>query len=316
MRKKVIDMARIYKSAEELIGSTPLLELTKIESEAGNGVKIYAKLEMKNPAGSAKDRVGYEMIADAERRGLLKEGSVIIEPTSGNTGIGLASVAAVRGYRCIIVMPDSMSAERRALMRAFGAELVLTDGALGMSGAIEEAERLSREIPNAFVPGQFENPANAAAHLKTTGPEIFEDADGEVDIFVAGVGTGGTVTGVGRYLKSVKPTVEVVGVEPASSPFLTEGRGGAHKIQGIGAGFEPKVLDRTVLDRIIPVSDDDAVKTAREFGKKEGILIGISSGAAVFAAIEEAKKPENAGKSIVVLLPDSGDRYISSGLYD
>ena len=309
-------MARIYKSAEELIGSTPLLELTKIEKEVGNSVKIYAKLESKNPAGSAKDRVGFEMIADAERRGLLKEGSVIIEPTSGNTGIGLASVAAVRGYRCIIVMPDNMSAERHALMRAFGAELVLTDGSKGMSGAIEEAERLAREIPNSFIPGQFENPANVAAHFKTTGPEIFEDTDGEVDIFVAGVGTGGTITGVGKYLKSKKATAEIVGVEPASSPFLTEGRGGPHKIQGIGAGFEPKVLDRTVVDRIIPVSDEDAILTAREFGKKEGILIGISSGAAVFAAISEAKRPENAGKTIVVLLPDSGDRYISSGLYD
>ena len=309
-------MARIYKSAEELIGSTPLLELTGTEKEIGNGVKLYAKRESKNPAGSAKDRVGYEMIADAERRGLLKEGSVIIEPTSGNTGIGLASVAAVRGYRCIIVMPDNMSAERRALMRAFGAELVLTDGSKGMSGAIEQAERLAREIPNSFIPGQFENPANAAAHFKTTGPEIFEDTDGEVDIFVAGVGTGGTITGVGKYLKSKKATAEIVGVEPASSPFLTEGRGGPHKIQGIGAGFEPKVLDRTVVDRIIPVADEDAILTARDFGKKEGILIGISSGAAVFAAMFEAKKPENAGKTIVVLLPDSGDRYISSGLYD
>ncbi len=309
-------MARIYKSAEELIGSTPLLELTRIEKEVGNGAKIYAKLESKNPAGSSKDRVGYEMIADAERRGLLREGSVIIEPTSGNTGIGLASVAAVRGYRCIIVMPDSMSAERRALMRAFGAELVLTDGAKGMGGAIEEAERLAKEIPDAFICGQFENPANAAAHFKTTGPEIYDDTDGEVDIFVAGIGTGGTITGAGKYLRSKKPKVEVVGVEPASSPFLTEGRGGAHKIQGIGAGFEPKVLDRTVVDRIIPVSDEDAIRTAREFGKKEGILIGISSGAAVFAAVEEARKPENAGKSIVVLLPDAGDRYISSGLYD
>ncbi len=255
------------------------------------------------------------MIVDAERRGLLREGSVIIEPTSGNTGIGLASAAAVRGYRCIIVMPDTMSEERRTLMRAFGAELVLSDGKEGMSGAIKVAEKLAREIPNAFIPGQFENPANAAAHFKTTGPEIFEDTDGEVDIFVAGIGTGGTVTGVGEYLKSKKPSVEVVGVEPASSPYLTQGRAGAHKIQGIGAGFVPVVLKREVVDRVIPVSDEDAILCARDFGKKVGVLVGISSGAAVFAAIEEAKKPENAGKKIVVLLPDSGDRYLSTELY-
>lgn len=308
-------MGRIYTSAEQLIGSTPLLELTAIEKEIGTSAKIYAKLESRNPAGSAKDRVGYEMIVDAERRGLLREGSVIIEPTSGNTGIGLASVAAVRGYRCIIVMPDTMSEERRTLMRAFGAELVLSDGKEGMSGAIKVAEKLAREIPNAFIPGQFENPANAAAHFKTTGPEIFEDTDGEVDIFVAGIGTGGTVTGVGEYLKSKKPSVEVVGVEPASSPYLTQGKAGAHKIQGIGAGFVPAVLKREVVDRVIPVSDEDAILCARDFGKKVGVLVGISSGAAVFAAIEEAKKPENAGKKIVVLLPDSGDRYLSTELY-
>ena len=308
-------MSKIYTSADQLIGKTPLLELTHIEKKYGLKAKILAKLEYFNPAGSVKDRVARAMIDDAEAKGLLKEGSVIIEPTSGNTGIGLASVAAARGYRIIIVMPDTMSVERRQLMKAYGAELVLTEGAKGMKGAIAKAEELSHEIPNSFVPGQFVNAANPKAHFETTGPEIYEDTDGKVDIFVAGVGTGGTITGVGQYLKSKLPNVKVVAVEPATSAVLSTGVAGAHKIQGIGAGFMPEVLDTKVYDEIIPVSNEDAFATGRMIGRSEGVLVGISSGAAVWVAIQLAKRPENAGKNIVVLLPDTGDRYLSTPMF-
>ena len=308
-------MANIYTSADQLIGKTPLLELTRIEKKLGLKAKILAKLEYLNPAGSVKDRVAKAMIDDAEEKGLLKPGSVIIEPTSGNTGIGLAAVAAARGYRIIIVMPDTMSVERRQLMKAYGAELVLTEGAKGMKGAIAKADELAKEIPNSFVPGQFVNPANPKAHFETTGPEIYADTDGEVDIFVAGVGTGGTITGVGEYLKSKKPEVKVVAVEPATSPVLSKGTAGAHKIQGIGAGFVPKVLDTDVYDEIIPVANEDAFAVGKQIGKAEGVLVGISSGAAAWAAIELAKRPENEGKTIVVLLPDTGDRYLSTPLF-
>ena len=308
-------MSKIYTSADQLIGHTPLLELTHIENAENLEAKILAKLEYFNPAGSVKDRIARAMIDDAEATGKLKPGSVIIEPTSGNTGIGLASVAAARGYRIIIVMPETMSVERRQLMKAYGAELVLTDGAKGMKGAIAKADELAREIPNSFVPGQFVNPANPDAHKRTTGPEIWEDTDGKVDIFVAGVGTGGTVTGVGEYLKSQNPNVKVVAVEPASSPVLSKGTAGAHKIQGIGAGFVPDVLNTKVYDEIIPVTNEDAFATGRLIGHKEGVLVGISSGAAVWAALELAKRPENAGKKIVVLLPDTGDRYLSTPLF-
>ena len=308
-------MSKIYTSADQLIGKTPLLELTHIEKKHGLKAKILAKLEYFNPAGSVKDRIAKAMIDDAERRGILKEGSVIIEPTSGNTGIGLASVAAARGYRIIIVMPETMSVERRQLMKAYGAELVLTEGAKGMKGAIAKADELAKEIPNSFVPGQFVNEANPKAHFDTTGPEIYEDTDSNVDFFVAGVGTGGTITGVGRYLKSKKPDVKVVAVEPKSSAVLSTGVAGAHKIQGIGAGFVPAVLDTKIYDEIIPVENDDAFATGREIGQSEGVLVGISSGAALWAAIELAKRPENAGKTIVVLLPDTGDRYLSTPLF-
>ena len=309
-------MSKIYTSADQLIGRTPLLELTNIEKEFELKAKVIAKLESFNPAGSAKDRVGKAMIDDAEKRGILKKDSVIIEPTSGNTGIGLASVAAARGYRVIIVMPDTMSVERRQLMKAFGAELVLTDGSKGMKGAIEKAEELAREIPNSFIPGQFENPANAEAHRTTTGPEIYEDTGGEVDIFVAGVGTGGTITGVGEFLKEKKSDIKIVAVEPASSPFLSKGEAGAHKIQGIGAGFVPAVLNTEIYDEIITVTNEDAFATGKLIGQKEGFLVGISSGAAAWAAIELAKQPENAGKTIVVLLPDTGDRYLSTPMFE
>ena len=308
-------MSRIYTSADQLIGKTPLLELTHIEKKHNLKAKILAKLEYFNPAGSVKDRIARAMIDDAEEKGLLKAGSVIIEPTSGNTGIGLASVAAARGYRIIIVMPETMSVERRQLMKAYGAELVLTEGAKGMKGAIARADELAREIPNSFVPGQFVNEANPKAHFDTTGPEIYEDTDGAVDYFVAGVGTGGTITGVGRYLKSKKPDVKVVAVEPKSSAVLSTGVAGAHKIQGIGAGFVPAVLDTKVYDEIIPVENDDAFATGREIGQSEGVLVGISSGAALWAAIELARRPENEGKTIVVLLPDTGDRYLSTPLF-
>ena len=308
-------MSKIYTSADQLIGKTPLLELTHIEKEEGLEAKILVKLEYFNPAGSVKDRVAKAMIDDAEASGKLKPGSVIIEPTSGNTGIGLASVAAARGYRIIIVMPETMSVERRQLMKAYGAELVLTEGAKGMKGAIAKAEELAKETPNSFIPGQFVNPANPAAHKATTGPEIWEDTDGKVDIFVAGVGTGGTITGTGEYLKSQNPNVKVVAVEPASSPVLSKGTAGSHKIQGIGAGFVPDVLDTKVYDEIITVENDDAFATGKKIGKKEGVLVGISSGAAVWAAIELAKRPENKGKTIVALLPDTGDRYLSTPLF-
>ncbi|CCX93771.1 MAG: cysteine synthase A [Oscillospiraceae bacterium] len=308
-------MANIYTSADQLIGKTPLLELTHIEKALGLKAKVLAKLEYLNPAGSVKDRVAKAMIDDAEEKGLLKPGSVIIEPTSGNTGIGLAAVAAARGYRIIIVMPDTMSVERRQLMKAYGAELVLSEGAKGMKGAIAKADELAASIPGSFIPGQFVNPANPKAHFETTGPEIYADTDGEVDIFVAGVGTGGTITGVGEYLKSKKPEVKVVAVEPATSPVLSKGTAGAHKIQGIGAGFVPKVLDTGVYDEIIPVANEDAFAVGKQIGKAEGVLVGISSGAAAWAAIELAKRPENEGKTIVVLLPDTGDRYLSTPLF-
>ena len=308
-------MANIYTSADQLIGKTPLLELTHIEKALGLKAKVLAKLEYLNPAGSVKDRVAKAMIDDAEEKGLLKPGSVIIEPTSGNTGIGLAAVAAARGYRIIIVMPDTMSVERRQLMKAYGAELVLSEGAKGMKGAIAKADELAAEIPDSFIPGQFVNPANPKAHFETTGPEIYADTDGEVDIFVAGVDTGGTITGVGEYLKSKKPEVKVVAVEPATSPVLSKGTAGAHKIQGIGAGFVPKVLDTGVYDEIIPVANEDAFAVGKQIGKAEGVLVGISSGAAAWAAIELAKRPENEGKTIVVLLPDTGDRYLSTPLF-
>ena len=308
-------MSKIYTSADQLIGHTPLLELTHLEKAEGLKAKILAKLEYFNPAGSAKDRVAKAMIDDAEAKGLLKEGSVIIEPTSGNTGIGLASVAAARGYRTIIVMPETMSVERRQLMKAYGAELVLTEGAKGMSGAIAKAEQLAKEIPGGFVAGQFVNPANPEAHRQTTGPEIWEDTDGKVDIFVAGVGTGGTITGVGEYLKSKNPNVKVVAVEPAGSPVLSGGKPGPHKLQGIGAGFVPQVLNTSIYDEIIPVENEDAFQTGRRIGSTEGVLVGISSGAAAWAALQLAQRPENEGKTIVALLPDTGDRYLSTELF-
>ena len=307
---------KIYTSADQLIGHTPLLELTHIEKNNGLEAKVLAKLEYLNPAGSVKDRIAKAMLDDAEAKGLLKPDSVIIEPTSGNTGIGLASVAAARGYRIIIVMPETMSVERRQLMKAYGAELVLTEGAKGMKGAIAKADELAKELPNSFIPGQFVNPANPAAHKATTGPEIWEDTDGKVDIFVAGVGTGGTITGVGEYLKSQNPNVKVVAVEPASSPVLSKGTTGAHKIQGIGAGFVPDVLDTKVYDEIIPVANEDAFAAGKEVGRSEGVLVGISAGAALWAAIELAKRPENKGKTIVALLPDTGDRYLSTPLFE
>ena len=308
-------MAKIYTSADQLIGKTPLLELRHIEQAQGLRARILAKLEYFNPAGSVKDRVALRMIDEAERSGALRPDSVIIEPTSGNTGIGLASVAAARGYRIIIVMPDTMSVERRQLMKAYGAELVLSDGKAGMAGAIARADELAAQIPNSFIPGQFVNPANPRAHYETTGPEIWADTDGTVDVFVAGVGTGGTITGVGRYLKEQNPAVRVVAVEPAGSPVLSAGKAGAHKIQGIGAGFVPEVLDTAIYDEIIPVSNEDAFTAGRLVGRSEGVLVGISSGAAVHAAVELAKRPENAGKTIVVLLPDTGDRYLSTPLF-
>ena len=308
-------MSKIFTSADQLIGKTPLLELVHIEKSQGLEAKVLGKLEYFNPAGSVKDRIAKAMIDDAEQKGLLKPGSVIIEPTSGNTGIGLASVAAARGYRIIIVMPETMSVERRQLMKAYGAELVLSEGAKGMKGAIAKADELAKEILNSFIPGQFVNPANPAVHKATTGPEIWEDTDGKVDIFVAGVGTGGTVTGIGEYLKSRNPHVKVVAVEPAASPVLSKGVSGSHKIQGIGAGFVPDVLDTKVYDEIIPVENDDAFATGKLIGKKEGVLVGISSGAAVWAAIQLAKRPENKGKTIVALLPDTGDRYLSTPLF-
>ena len=308
-------MSRIYTSADQLIGNTPLLELTHIEEAFGLKARILAKLEYLNPAGSVKDRIAKAMIDDAERSGRLKPGSVIIEPTSGNTGIGLASVAAAKGYRVILVMPETMSVERRQLMKAYGAELVLTEGAKGMKGAIAKAEELAAEIPNSFLPGQFVNPANPQAHRESTGPEIFRDTDGQVDIFVAGVGTGGTITGVGEYLKAQKPEVLIVAVEPAASPVLSAGTAGAHKIQGIGAGFVPDVLNTEIYDEIIPVENENAFAAGNLIGKQEGILVGISSGAAVWAAIEVAKRKENEGKTIVVLLPDTGDRYLSTPLF-
>ena len=309
-------MTRIYKSADQLIGRTPLLELSNIEKELGLKAKVVAKLEYLNPAGSVKDRIAKAMIDDAEAAGKLKPGSVIIEPTSGNTGIGLAAVAAARGYRIIIVMPDTMSVERRQLMKAYGAELVLTEGAKGMKGAIAKADELAADIPDSFIPGQFVNPANPKAHRETTGPEIFEDTDGKVDIFVAGVGTGGTVTGVGEYLKARNPEIKVVAVEPASSAVLSSGVAGPHKIQGIGAGFVPDVLNTEVYDEIITVANEDAFATGRLIGRREGVLGGISSGAAAYAAIELAKRPENEGKTIVVLLPDTGDRYLSTPMFE
>ena len=308
-------MSKIYQTADQLIGKTPLLELTHIEKELGLQAKLVAKLEYFNPAGSVKDRIAKAMIEDAEAKGLIKPGSVLIEPTSGNTGIGLASVAAAKGYRLIITMPETMSVERRQLMKAYGAELVLTDGTKGMKGAIAKAEELSKEIENSFIPGQFVNPANPAVHRATTGPEIWADTDGEVDILVAGVGTGGTVTGTGEYLKSQKPDVKVIAVEPETSPVLSKGVAGAHKIQGIGAGFVPDVLNTDVYDEIIPVSNENAFATGKLIGRSEGVLVGISSGAATWAAIELAKRPENKGKTIVVILPDTGDRYLSTPLF-
>ena len=308
-------MSKIFTSADQLIGKTPLLELTNLEKNLGLKATILAKLEYFNPAGSVKDRVAKAMIDDAEASGALKPGSVIIEPTSGNTGIGLAAVAAARGYRIIIVMPETMSVERRQLMKAYGAELVLSEGSKGMTGAIAKAEELAKEIPSSFIPGQFVNPANPKAHVETTGPEIYEDTDGNVDIFVAGVGTGGTITGTGEYLKSKNPDVKVVAVEPKDSPVLSEGKAGAHKIQGIGAGFVPDVLNTNVYDEVFPVSNEDSFETGKLLGKSEGVLVGISSGAALYAAIELAKRPENEGKTIVVLLPDTGDRYLSTPLF-
>ena len=308
-------MSNIYTSSEQLIGKTPLLELTNIEKKFGLKAKVLAKLEYFNPAGSVKDRVAKAMLDEAEKSGKLKKGSLIIEPTSGNTGIGLASVAAARGYRIIIVMPETMSVERRQLMKAYGAELVLSDGSKGMPGAIAKADELAKEIPDSFIPGQFVNPANPKIHFETTGPEIFEDTDGNVDVFVAGVGTGGTVTGVGKYLKSKKSDVKVVAVEPASSPVLSQGKSGAHKIQGIGAGFVPDVLDTKIYDEIFPVENEEAFEAGRLVGKSEGVLVGISSGAALHAAVEIAKRPENEGKNIVVLFPDTGDRYLSTALF-
>ena len=308
-------MSNIYLSAAELIGKTPLLELVHLEKELGLEAKLVAKLEYFNPAGSVKDRIALAMIEDAEEKGLLCPGSVLIEPTSGNTGIGLASVAAAKGYRLIITMPETMSVERRQLMKAYGAELVLTEGSKGMKGAIAKAEELAKEIPLSFIPGQFVNPANPAVHKATTGPEIWEDTDGKVDFFVAGVGTGGTITGVGEYLKSKNPDVKVIAVEPADSPVLSEGRSGSHKIQGIGAGFVPDVLNTKVYDEIIPVANEDAFATGRQIGRSEGVLVGISSGAATWAAIQLARRPENKGKTIVVLLPDTGDRYLSTPMF-
>ncbi len=308
-------MARIYKSIEEMIGGTPLLQLGNYGKKHGLGANLLAKVEAINPGGSAKDRVAKRMVEDAERAGILREGATIIEPTSGNTGIGLAVMAAARGYRAIIVMPDTMSMERRLLMTAFGAELVLTEGQKGMAGAIERAEELAKEIPDSFIPGQFDNPSNPAAHYDSTGPEIYEDTDGKVDIFVAGIGTGGTITGVGRYLKEKNPAVKIVGVEPASSPLLTKGTAGPHGVQGIGANFVPSILDRSVIDEIMTVTDEEAYETGRELARTEGLLAGISAGAAAFAAAELAKRPENAGKNIVVLLPDTGDRYLSTEMF-
>lgn len=311
----MIPMAKIYKNIEELIGKTPLLELTHLEEIHNLDAKVLAKVEFLNPGGSAKDRVAKKMVEDAEAKGLLKAGATIIEPTSGNTGIGLAVMAAARGYRAIIVMPDSMSMERRLLMSAFGAELVLTEGAKGMAGAIAKAEELAKEIPGAFIPGQFDNPANPQAHYETTGPEIYEDTDGKVDIFVAGIGTGGTITGVGRYLREKNPHVQIIGVEPASSPLLTEGRAGSHGLQGIGANFVPSILDTKLYNEIIPVTEEAAYAAGREVAQKEGLLVGISAGAAIHAALEVAKRPENKGKNIVVLLPDTGDRYLSTPMF-
>ena len=308
-------MARIYKSIEEMIGGTPLLQLGNYGKKHGLGANLLAKVEAINPGGSAKDRVAKRMVEDAERAGILREGATIIEPTSGNTGIGLAVMAAARGYRAIIVMPDTMSMERRLLMTAFGAELVLTEGQKGMAGAIERAEELAKEIPDSFIPGQFDNPSNPAAHYDSTGPEIYEDTDGKVDIFVAGIGTGGTITGVGRYLKEKNPAVKIVGVEPASSPLLTKGTAGPHGLQGIGANFVPSILDRSVIDEIMTVTVEEAYETGRELARTEGLLAGISAGAAAFAAAELAKRPENAGKNIVVLLPDTGDRYLSTEMF-
>lgn len=308
-------MAKIYKNIEELIGKTPLLELTHLEEIHNLDAKVLAKVEFLNPGGSAKDRVAKKMVEDAEAKGLLKAGATIIEPTSGNTGIGLAVMAAARGYRAIIVMPDSMSMERRLLMSAFGAELVLTEGAKGMAGAIAKAEELAKEIPGAFIPGQFDNPANPQAHYETTGPEIYEDTDGKVDIFVAGIGTGGTITGVGRYLREKNPDVQIIGVEPASSPLLTEGRAGSHGLQGIGANFVPSILDTKLFNEIITVTEEAAYAAGREVAQKEGLLVGISAGAAIHAALEVAKRPENKGKNIVVLLPDTGDRYLSTPMF-
>lgn len=308
-------MAKIYKNIEELIGKTPLLELTHLEEIHNLDAKVLAKVEFLNPGGSAKDRVAKKMVEDAEAKGILKAGATIIEPTSGNTGIGLAVMAAARGYRAIIVMPDSMSMERRLLMSAFGAELVLTEGAKGMAGAIAKAEELAKEIPGAFIPGQFDNPANPQAHYETTGPEIYEDTDGKVDIFVAGIGTGGTITGVGRYLREKNPDVQIIGVEPASSPLLTEGRAGSHGLQGIGANFVPSILDTKLYNEVITVTEEEAYAAGREVAQKEGLLVGISAGAAIHAALEVAKRPENKGKNIVVLLPDTGDRYLSTPMF-
>lgn len=309
-------MSKIYTSMDQMIGRTPLLELCRIQQQLGLEARVLAKLEYLNPAGSVKDRAALSMIRDAEQKGLLKEGSVIVEPTSGNTGIGLAAVAAARGYRVVIVMPETMSLERRQLMRAYGAELVLTEGSKGMSGAVEKAQQLVQQIPGAFLAGQFTNPANPQAHFETTGPEIWQDTEGHVDVFVAGVGTGGTITGVGRYLKSQDPAVHIVGVEPAASPLLSKGTAGPHKIQGIGANFVPQVLDTAIYDELLAVTDQDAFAAGRLMARTEGVLVGISSGAALWAAVELAKRPENRGKTIVTLLPDTGDRYLSTGIFD